>query len=104
MTTWKLINNGAIITESVHTFSSSEGASEAFQEILGDSKAIIENTKIADSPSESSGRIVKVYGNPETREGAAQIIRLNGKDIQHIDAASLKYALGFEKDGLKINF
>jgi hypothetical protein len=104
MTTWGLINGGAVVGESIATYSSSEDAREDFRKGLSDSGAIIESTRGADDGIGDEERVVKVYGPAGTKEGAAQIIRLKGKVIQTINAGGLEYALAFERDWLKMNY
>ena len=101
MTTWKSMNGEAIVSEVVQAYSTSETARKAFQEILKDSKTIVESANTADNPLGENERVVKMTGNAETGEGAVEIIKLQGKQIQHINAGSLKYASAFEKALLK---
>jgi hypothetical protein len=86
-TTWKS-TDGIMVDEVVVSYSSSEEARKDFEEELKGDGAIVE---------QDSRRIVKVSGNPQTREGAAEIIELQGEQIRHINAVSLRHALTFEK-------
>ncbi|HJQ24749.1 MAG TPA: hypothetical protein VKA60_12605 [Blastocatellia bacterium] len=104
MTTWKLVNDGAIVDESIATYASSEDARKDFREYLKGPGTIIESTKTADDPTGTDERAIKASENAETKAEEVQVIRLRGKNIQIIGAASLKYVLAFERDWLKINF
>jgi hypothetical protein len=92
MTTWKALS-GAIVDEVTATYSSSEDARKEFEEELEDSGKIIERT---------DERVVKVLGDPQTKQGAARIIRLQDRKIDSINAGSVKYALLFEESWLKL--
>jgi hypothetical protein len=92
MITWKSLA-GARIDEISVTYTSPEDARKDFDEELKDSERIIELTK--------NERLVKVMGDPKTRQGAATIIRLRDKSINYINAGSVKYALAFEEPWLK---
>jgi len=91
-TTWKSVN-GVIVDEVVVSYSSPEEARKDFEEELKADGEIVER---------DNGRIVKVFGTPQTREGAAEIIRLQDEKIRHIYAVSLRPALIFEKSWLKL--
>jgi hypothetical protein len=91
---WKSFD-GAIVNEWEVTYSSSEDARKDWEDELKTGGTIIEHTK-ADNSSSSNERIVKAFGNPESRGGAAQIIKLKNERISYVEAPSLKLVLDFE--------
>jgi hypothetical protein len=99
--TWKSLGEGTIIDETHVTYSSSEEARQHFERKLNESGTVIERTNSTDGASDVNGRAIIVFGNPDTRAGAATIIKLQGKEIQLINASSLKYALAFERAWVK---
>lgn len=97
-TIWKSIYDGALVEESMAVYQSSEVAYRDFQEILSDPKAMIESPKNDGNSPEPSRRVVL-----KTKEGAVQIVKLDGRTIQSINASLLKMALAFEKAWLKLD-
>jgi hypothetical protein len=96
-TTWESVA-GVKVEEIVFTYSTAEEARKDFEEELKGEGSIVERNKLA----EDQVCIVKVYGNSQSGEGAAKIIRLQGTEIRQIYAGALKYALTFEKAWLRL--
>lgn len=96
--TWNSLAGDAQIIESGFNYSSQEDARKDFERKLKDAGTIIERTKF----SELDERVVLVAGNPEIKGGAATIIRLQNNEVRYINAASLRYALAFEKAWIKL--
>lgn len=97
-TIWKSIYHGGLVEESMAVYQSSEVAHRDFQERLSDPKAMLESPKNNDYSPETNRRVVL-----QTKEGAVQIVKLDGRTIQSINASSLKMALAFEKAWLKLD-
>jgi hypothetical protein len=95
-TTWKSLD-GVIVDEMSVAYPSSEEARKDFEEELKGAGTIIEREGNNDNE-----RIVRIFGNPQTKGGAAEIVRLQGKEINYIKAVSLRHALTFEKSWLKL--
>ena len=98
--TWNSLA-GAMVDEHTVFYSSREAARKDFLKELEGSEKIIELTNIDDSTGVDQ-RIVKVLGDPATRQGAAKITTLRGSSINCIEASSLKSALDFEESWLKL--
>ena len=96
--TWNSLDGTAQIAESGFNYSSLEDARKEFEDDLKGG-AVIERTKL----SETEERAVVVAGHPDTKGGAATIIRLQNKEIRYVNAPSLKYALAFEKSWIKLD-
>jgi hypothetical protein len=96
MTSWKSVNGEAIVRETLQTYSTSEAARKAFQEVLEDSRTIFESTMAIDNLPGENERVVKAAGSAETGEGAVEIIKLKDKTILYINAGSVTYASAFE--------
>jgi hypothetical protein len=93
-TTWKSLD-GVIVDEMSIYYPSAEDARKDFEEELKGNGTIVE---------QDNRRIVKVIGNPQTKVGAAVIIRLKGQYIRYVNAVSLRNALTFERSWLKLPF
>ena len=103
ITTWKLMNNGATVTEGLHKYSSSEDACNQFQEILKQNRAITEVANPEENHSRQTERIVRERANVMTGEVTIEIVKLQGREIRIIHAGSVSDALAFERDWLKID-
>ena len=104
MTTWKSVYDGAIVDESVSTYRTPEDARKDFQKMLNDRRVTANRPINNEISSDNTERAVLRYGDSETGEGKIQIIKLKGEKIQSISAGSMKSALAFERDWLRIDF
>jgi hypothetical protein len=94
--TWNSLS-GATVEEIAIRYSSANDALNDFEAELKDGGRVIERS---DKSTAESQRAVKVFGDVKN-QGAAEIIKLSGNQIQFVKAGALKYALTFEKSWLK---
>ena len=95
-TTWRSLN-GVIVDEMSIFYRSSEDARQDFEEELKGNGMIVER-----GGSNDNERVVRVFGDSQTKGGAAEIIRLHGKEINYVTSVSLRHVLTFEKSWLRL--
>jgi hypothetical protein len=94
-------SDGVMIYESSVNYPSRENARKALEKGVSNLATVIERRK---SPNDFPGideRVVGVLANPESKEKAVTVIRLQGEDVYRLFAPSLDSALAFERSRLK---
>ena len=95
-TTWNSLS-GVTVEEIVVSYSSANDALNDFEAELKNGGTVIERS---DNITAERQRAVKVFGDV-TNQGASEIIKSSGNQIQFVKAGALKSALTFEKSWLK---
>jgi hypothetical protein len=90
-------SDGVMIYESGVNYPSRENARRALEQGVSNLATVIERRETPNDFPGVDERVVGVLANPESKEKAVIVIRLQGKDVYRLFAPSLESALTFER-------